>query len=251
MKKHLSVFCLIARSSIFKVILILVLSLIIQSAFFISECNNAFHAEDLSGDYIPDLERMVSLSAANVWFAGTVCLITLLLCIHGCEFGSKCSYTVKRLSVSEISVFFMQAAYNATVFIILLCSEIILTFFLSGYYLSAAPAEFISGQSVFLAFYRNEFLHSILPLEDIILWIRNALLFCTFSLATAFFPLKHRRGKISVAIFFIAVFSVIWNSGTIGADFSVIVAIFISLIMSAYILYYVIKISGEEPSYDS
>ena len=50
---------------------------------------------------------------------------------------------------------------------------------------------------MFLAFWRSEYLHALLPMADSALWIRNGLLLISLGLAAAIFPYKQRRGKYS------------------------------------------------------
>ena len=47
------------------------------------------------------------------------------------------------------------------------------------------PRESLSPQLVFLAFYRCEFLHCLLPMAEVLKWIRNILLILTLSMTAA------------------------------------------------------------------
>ena len=66
MKKHLSVFGLYARSSIFKVIGILLLMCAVEIAFFHIELQDTLKAYEIAGSDIVTLERIFMRAATNV-----------------------------------------------------------------------------------------------------------------------------------------------------------------------------------------
>ena len=216
MKKHLSVFGFFARSSFFKVLLILLAMCAVEFTFFHFELQDALKAYEVVGSGMPSLERMFMSAATNVYFRVALVLISIVVCLPGCEFKSNTSYTLRRLSISERATFFHQAAYNALVYLILFGVQLVAVFGLSQYYLSGVPEECISNQSMFLAFYRNDFLHSLLPLEDVGLWIRNGLLIITFALATAEYPYRQRRHKFSSTALALVVYTIVWFDQSIG-----------------------------------
>ena len=216
MKKHLSVFGFFARSSFFKVLLILLAMCAVEIAFFHFELQDALEAYEVVGSGMPSLERMFMRAATNVYFRVALALITIVVCLPGCEFKSNTSYTLRRLSISERATFFHQAAYNALVYLMLFGVQLVTVFGLSQYYLSVVPEACISNQSMFLAFYRNDFLHSLLPLEDVGLWTRNGLLVIAFGLATAEYPYRQRRHKFSSTALALVVYTICWFDQSIG-----------------------------------
>ena len=187
------------------------------------------------------LERMFMSAASNVYFRIALALITLVVCLPGCEFKSKTSYTLRRLSISERAAFFHQAAYNTLVYLMLFGVQLALVFGLSQYYLSVVPEECISNQTIFLAFYRNDFLHSLLPLEDIGLWIRNGLLVITFGLATAEYPYRQRRHKFSSTALALVVYTIVWFDQSIGQLGHVITTGIIALMLIGTTIYTLAK----------
>ena len=237
MKKHLSVFGLFARSSIFKVIGILLLMCAVEIAFFHVELQNALEAYEVVDYGMASLERMFMRAATNVYFRVALALITIVICLPGCEFKSKTSYTMRRLAISEQATFFHQAAYNTLVYLMLFAVQLVVVFGLSQYYLAVVPEECISNQTMFLAFYRNEFLHSLLPLEDIGLWIRNGLLIITFGLATAEYPYKQRRRKFSSTAIALVVYTIVWFDQSIGQLAHVITTSIIALMLIGTTIY--------------
>lgn len=233
MKKYHSVFGLIARSSLLKLALLLAVSMGVQWYFYVDNANEYLVQTDP-----PMLEWLMDLSAANVYFAITTVAAIIILSLHGCEFGSKCRYTVKRLQISEFSYTVLQTIYNLCIFIIFYSAELVITYMMCWHYVTNVSADIISTQTVFLAYYRNEFLHSLMPLDDITLWIRNILTLLALSLGCSHFSLRHRRGKYAISVMFCAVFAVVWNRGTIGGD---ITAILLMLIDISLIMLYVYR----------
>ena len=246
MKKHLSVFGLFARSSFFKVFLILLAMCVVEIAFFRFELRDALEAYEIVGSGMPSLERMFMRAATNVYFRIALFLISFVICLPGCNFKSNTGYTLRRLSISEGAVFFHQAAYNALIYIMLIAVQLVTVFGLSQYYLSVAPEECISNQTVFLAFYRNDFLHSLLPLEDVGLWIRNGLLVITFGLATAEYPYRQRRHKFSPTALALVVYTICRFDQSIGQLGHVVTTAIIAVMLAVATVYTLTRTDEEE-----
>lgn len=232
MKKYTSVFNVITRSSIYKILGVLLVMSALEVGFYMHQMNEMLEnyevvreqvaeAEEVEveelvfsawGEYyissestvveenpIITIEDMFLLSHTTKIFTIAFIVISILLCLTGCNFGSRQDYTWKRLQVSEKSVFFVQTIYNAMTMLLFLAVQVIVAYGLCRYYVSVVP-EGVTNQSVFLAFYRSTFLHSILPLEATLKWIVNILLMVAMGFATAIFPYRQRRGKISFQI---------------------------------------------------
>ncbi len=254
MKKHISVFGLFARSSIYRVLGILLLMVTAEIGVFVWQVKEAVSgyyellALDLAA--MPDLERVVDKSGLFLCFAIALILITVVLCLPGCELGSKTSYTLKRLSISERATFFHQAAYNILVYIFLFATQIVLAFTLCTYYARTVPAAFVGNQTVFLAFYRNEFLHAVLPLSDVMLWIRNAFLILALGACAAEFPFRQRRKQYALSIAGLVIYMFVFFSRTVGDLFNCILTIIVALILIAEMLYTVCRKEREVVSED-
>ena len=152
MKKHLSVLGLFIRSSLFPVLGIMVLMGAVEVLFFHIELGRALTAHTAGiGVGFPSLERLLDRSAVNVYFALAFVLTTVILCLPGCAFRSKTQYTVARLSVTETAVTLWQAVCNILMYLLLASVQTLIAYGLCQYYMAAAPAEFTSTQTVFLA----------------------------------------------------------------------------------------------------
>ncbi len=245
MKKHLSVFGLFARCSAYKILGILFVMSLAEIGLFVREVKKAVatYHELLSLDLVSldDLERVMDQSGLFWCFAVALILITVVLCLPGCAFGSQTGYTLRRLSVEERATFFHQAVYNVLIYTVFFAIQIALAFFLCVYYQNTIPESFVSNQTLFLAFYRNEFLHGLLPLSDLALWSRNAALILALGFCAAEFPYKQRRGKYALSILFLLFYGIAFFRRSIGDLFHCILTVLIALLAIGILSYLVCR----------
>lgn len=239
MKKHLSVFGLFVRSSIYKVIGILLIMCALEILLFHTELKGALSDYNSESEHntFAQLENIFSDSIAPWCFALAFALITVALCLTGTEYKSKTGYTLRRLSVSEKHVFFYQALCNFFMYFLLWATQAALCYILSLYYINSSPEAFLGNQTVFLAFYRSKFLHAVLPLSNALLWVRNFLLIIALSLSSAEFPFKQRRKSFSVTIIALCVYCIAFFSREIGDIFSIVTVLIVSIAVTAEMLY--------------
>ena len=93
MKKHWSVFMLMARSSIYKVISVLCLMAVAEFGLFYGRMK----VWAVGDTY--NLEMMIDGSHVVWVFGAAFVLITLFLCQTGCGFSSKTGYTLRSHSI--------------------------------------------------------------------------------------------------------------------------------------------------------
>lgn len=244
MRKHLSVFGLFARSSIYKVLGVILLLSAVQTFFFHLELEKAIDAYNVVGFGMAPLERIFERSAFYEYLAAGFLLITLFLCLTGHQ--ANTGYTLQRLSVSEKVTFIYQGVYNVLVYVILAAFQLTLAFFLCRYYLASVPSETVGNQTLFLAFYKSKFLHSLLPLEDTALWIRNILLALCLGFSAAEFPYSFRRGKFDPIILAMALYAIVFFRAEIGEITKIISMSIITLLIGAEIVYSVFIKKDEE-----
>ena len=165
--------------------------------------------------------------SSRIAWVFAVCFVAMavLLSKTGCEYGSKQGYMLKRLSVSERNVFVWQSIYNSFCFFMLWSVQTLLAYAFCKLYLAKVDPMLTSGQTIFLAFYRNNFLHSLLPLSEVSRWIRNILLLGCLGLAAAHFPYRQRRGKVEVTIIAMTSLSLFFSRaiGSLGNDILIMI----------------------------
>lgn len=98
---------------------------------------------------------------------------------------SKSSGTMLRLRLSRSRIFAVKTAYNVFCLALLFAVQIWFCIWLAEAYGRETPEIYASPQRLFLAFYRIDFLHCLLPLADVRKWVRNGLLLLAFGTETA------------------------------------------------------------------
>lgn len=193
MKKYTSVLFLLARSTVYPILGVLVLMAAAEAALF-------YHVMPMAGERC-GLETLVQQAHLSWVFAAAFLAVSVLLLRTGCARGTKVGYTLMRLSISERNIFVLQSIYNVLCYLLLWAVQVLLAMGLSTAYAAYAPADYVTGQTVFLAFYWNDFFHSLLPFEDIGIWLSNLTLLLSLGICTAQYPMGQRTGKNSPLVF--------------------------------------------------
>lgn len=188
MKKHISVFRLMARSTIYKLLALFGLMGVVEWSLFYARLK-----QSATGDRF-HLELVIEESHISLVFGIAFILVTILLTSTGHETSTKLGYTLKRLSISERWVCFWQIIYNIICYSIFWCVQILIVFLFCKMYEQMAPVEYVTNQTVFLAFYRSDFLHSLLPMENAFFWTRNIVMLLALSICSAQYPMELRKG---------------------------------------------------------
>ena len=197
MKQHFSVLMLFLRSSLYKALLLFAAMGAVEAFGFWRAVTQD------SADVVGLEETFASARTALVFFLAFLYLCQLLAKV-GCEFTSKQSYTLRRLSISHTAVFLWQAVANCLILLLFLGVQTLFVLLMCRWYLAVADPARVSAQTVFLACYRNDFLHALLPLEHYILYLRNALLVLAMGTELACCPVHQRRGGIPVGVAIVA-----------------------------------------------
>ena len=197
MKKYLSVFGLYARSTVLRFTLILIAMCAAQAGLLMLR----YHK--LSGSGAFKIEECVDGSGVQIALAAAFLLLTAVLSVPGAAGGTR--YTMERLRVSEKTAFGLHAAAAALTCFTLWAAEICF-FYAFGLWFVRALSPASGEQVIFLAFYRSDFLHSLLPLQDAALWVRNFLFVAAMGLAAAETPLLARKKRHSFTVLPAAVF---------------------------------------------
>lgn len=228
MKKHISVFSLIMRESIYRIFFTWLLSAGVQITVFLLALKN------LKEEYIPTLTQVFDNSYITVLFFITVIAVAVLLCKTGMQFNSKTGYTLRRLLISEKAVFGWQCIYNIIILMLTWLFEVVLCFMLLKIGTNLLPEEFITNQSIYLAFYKTQFIQNLFAGRDIARIVRNILTVISLGVSFSAFSYQWRRGKkwlvaplaTAVLLFYIM------NISELGYDIASIFAMLIALVTS-------------------
>ena len=195
MRQHLSVLLFFVRNSFYKILLVLFGLAAVESALFFWNwklCKVQYEAGEVS---MLAAEVVLGEIPMHKIFMASVILVGLLLCRTGRRKGGRQEYTLHRLQISPRSVFVWQAVYNCGCFFLLWAVQAAVAAGLCLYFVRTEEPFFITNQSLFLAFYRDSFLHGLIPLADVFCWIRNVLLFLMLGLLAADLVYCERTGK--------------------------------------------------------
>ena len=214
MKKHSSVFMLMARSTIYRVLGLLILMAVAEAGLFWL----CLQQGAIDGNF--SLEAIISESRLS-WACAAFFLFVNVILSWG-SYTISDTYTAARLSVSGKAVYLWQCIYNSLCYLLFWMVQILIGIGLCRVYEAMAPAEFVSNQTVFLAFYRSNFLHSFLPFEDTWVWVRNILLVVALGICSSRIPGKNRKIGIG-SCFLIAATGVFFVQG-IGEAVALIIA---------------------------
>ncbi len=210
MRNYLSVFSLFVKRSFGKIFALILLLAGAESALFIHnlKSDNVIKNEFSDGtgnNYLLGIENILSdHSLLLIILASGFILITLILCLMGCEFSDKQGYTLRRLNINEKKVFLCQGVYGTAVYGIFMMLQAVFFYTFCLIYVNfAAGHEYgfdglISNQTVFLAFYRSEILHAFMPMDDIFKYISNLIMILTLGFSTAYFSYLMRRKRVPV-----------------------------------------------------
>ena len=204
MKKHLSVLYLSVRSTLLPVLITLVLMAAGEAlAFWLA----------MRGGGMP---------LSEVWTKSRIPLIAAAALLAVCFFhfcvgsGGAQSNTLLRLRVKERTVTLWWWLSAAGSLALLWAAQTIVAVLLCVWYGAATDPGFVNPQTTFLAFYQVSFLHGLLPLDDVAVWIRNALLLAALSLCIARVPSQLRSGQKPAAAGTLAMLVIVMFPAVLG-----------------------------------
>ena len=198
MKKGMTVAALWLRRSLRPLALLLAaLFALDAAAFFLA----------LRGRAPEGLEAVLAASHVGLIAAAVFLLLCAWLFYIGGEFSARQSYTLRRLSVTPLGGFLARWAACGVCFAILWGAQTAAAIGLCLLYKRLGAPELWSGQAVLLAFYRNEFLHGLLPLHEAAVWVRNAFLCLALGASAAHMPSRTKKIR---AFPLLAILTVCW-----------------------------------------
>ena len=233
MKKHLSVLMLYVRSTLYKFLLLILIMAALQGVFFALAFRGA--------DGVFALNTILRGSRLGMIF--TVCFLALcaLLCLNGCEFGSRQGYTLSRLRISGKMTFFWQSVSNAGFVFLFWAAQVGITLMFCAVYTAHYPQQ----QAAMLSFYSNDILHNLFPLEETGILIRNAALLAALAVASASFPVRMRRGERPTSVVAVALICVVFFVRGIGNSITNVLISVLVIAISSHAAYGVCKEAGD------
>lgn len=226
MNRYLSTVGLYARSSLYKILLITLVTALLAGALVyyypVGQEANAYYV-DPDGNRMPYtytepyLDGVIGISRAPVVCAVGFTAIVAVMCLTGCGYGVKTDYTVRRLRVREKTACMLWAGYHAALLLffwavlaltlygvmLLHCQQVKVP---DGYVLESGP------QTIMLLCYTDTFLHHLVPLQDAAVWGLCISSVLAVAFTTVLFAYRQRRGSFSLLV-------LLALAGTIGGFF--------------------------------
>lgn len=177
----LALWALLARCSIYKVLGVLAVMASAEVMLFYRyiRTEREYYTE------YHTLAGAVEGSHVSVVFLAALGLVYFALVWTEGRLDSQSSGTMLRLRLSGGGIFRIKTAYNAACLVLLFAVQIWLCIWMVGIYGKVAEEVYASPQRLFLAFYRIDFLHCLLPMADVGKWVRNILLLLAFGTEAA------------------------------------------------------------------
>ncbi len=234
MKKHLSVLMLLARSTFYKISGILLLMCGLEFALFSRAVTRARQ------DGNPGLEYAIEKAWLVFVFIAALLAIVWVL-IPG--IGSKKSnprYTLDRLRISENWIFFWQALYNMLCFSLAIIIQTVFALFLCRYYVDHAGDTTVTHQTILLAFYRSDFLHSLVPLDEASSIAANIITVFVLGLSAALGTLSEKYKRSGLPSFIGAYTMICFVRRETGDFLNNLTIFFLSAIVIIYAIYFLL-----------
>ena len=141
--------------------------------------------------------------SGNYGFGIILTVIFVLMAVvqmrRGDIYNGPQGYTMHRLSVSPKAVILLQILYHALCWIILWGVQVMVFFLICKlhYRYGANTGDPLANQQIFLLFYMNPLLHSLLPMEETLAWIANLVMIASLSVTSAYGAFFPQEKKLS------------------------------------------------------
>lgn len=216
-KRVISVFALLARSSFYKILGILTLMIIGETVLFRREllkCNN------VAIGLVTAPEALIENALVHGFFLGALGLIVVVLVWTEVRMSEKAGYTMMRLHLTRRQLFAIKTVYNVCCFVLLFVVQIWLVLGMLWQYRIFVEVDYEMPQLLFLTFYRNRFLHCLLPMQELGKWIRNVLMITALSMGAAgviAFPGEKGRNRYPLTLN-LAILMILWFVSDAGKN---------------------------------
>ena len=147
MRRHLSVLGLWARCSLYKILGVIAVMCTAEYMLFYFNMKREITVYEATYTFSRP-EMLIDRSGVFPCFAAAFIIITLFLIMSGCQFSSKVSYTVKRLSINEKRVFLYQCIYNLFIYALFWSVQTILCICMMKHYKLPQNINFAFDQCV-------------------------------------------------------------------------------------------------------
>ncbi len=194
----LSLWALLTKGSFYKVLAVALFMALAETALFHRTPGAPF-------------EMKIEESRIHFVFLAALGAAFFLLIRMNRVLDNEGRYTVMRLKVTQAKLFATRTAYDVLCLLMLFGVQAGLVLWFAESY-RRMPGALVGPQMEFLAFYRNGFLHGLLPMADWGKWVRNALMLLALGMEEAGGVGKRYR-TTQVGVF---ILSAAWFASPVG-----------------------------------
>ena len=187
MKKYVSVFSLIAKNSLFRILGLLLLLVAADGAL-------AWYRICVQGYDLSNLFRNGN-GGFGIVLAVIFALIAVVQSRRDDMYSGPQGYTMRRLAISEKAVAALQILYNLLCWLLLWGVQVLAVFVICRACCRYEAGGALANQQIFLQFYISPLLHSLLPMEETLAWVANAVMIAELSVASACWAVFRREKK--------------------------------------------------------
>ena len=153
-----------------------------------------------------------AVQGAGKWWM--LMLMALLVATAGAARGSKTTYTLNRLGLTENAVTLVFGGVFTGYFLLYWAVQLAFAY---GVFVWYSRLSLVSSNTFMLAVWRSEWLHILLPLGEWWNYLRNLVICLSFGFCAAFAAQQGRRGKIPLTWFIAPVLCAFLLNGRIGS----------------------------------
>lgn len=238
MRKHVAILILFEKQTMIRIFLIFTAMVAAQTGLFVF----SFHPDFAGTEYkVSSFSDIFQRNYMILSFVLALLFLTILLTLNGMETKGKQSYTMRRLSVHRKVIYLWQGFYNTGCYFLFFVIQILSVLLMYIIYQNMTGDGTTANQTLFLSFYTNRFLHSLLPFEDVTRWIRNGCLILSLGFCTAYYPYVQERKPRYVLLAILCPYIIIFFSGPLGSIPADIVSICIFLYILVYCIWQVFR----------
>ena len=237
MKQYFSIFLLFLRHSAWKVLLLAAAMAAVQMGLFWGLTPDpAAHSLEAC---LSACGRLLGI----VFLIGFVSLCCLLLA-DGAKGKHRLSYTLDRLAVSPRAVLACQAIYNILAYLLFWAVQVLTI--LGLFWLYQQQGGYVGPQTLYLVTWQDELVHSFLPMEELIRWLRNLVLIVGLAVTVACSAAQLRQKNKPIAFGALAGGTAAVFIQPMGQAPIDMTAILLTLTITGMALYNVLQIGKEE-----
>ena len=195
MKQHKILFQLFLRHTAWKVLLILLASAALQGVLFWLGMPDPTENS---------LEAALAPMVSRLWWITLITfavIVGLLLSASTVRGKGRTDYLLDRLAMPPKEVILCQGICNTLAILLFWAAEALILLGLCWLY--GAKGGYLGPQTIFLATWQNDLLHSFLPMEEVSRWARNLIWSLSVGFAAAAGSAQLRRKGKAIGIFFL------------------------------------------------